>query len=229
MLASVSWTLLAFFLRKFLFSWLQSQLGNKNGFLQISYLCTYDLYGPECNVFDACRSITRASGWGLGPGNRDFFGLYEMASSRLACAISSLHWISISLFVLKVSAAPARIREAQKHMDSTDPDTDSLNFDKSSCSKSKCCTCCPCRESPRSPPCGCRPSPWSSSATYTWSPSSPGDKKTWGSENWQGGKRWVLTQGFGSDSALDPGIQTGQWIRIRIRIPDPGGQNDPLK
>jgi hypothetical protein len=48
----------------------------------ISYLCTYDLYGPVHNVFDACRSITRASDRGLGPGNQDFFGPYEMASSR---------------------------------------------------------------------------------------------------------------------------------------------------
>jgi hypothetical protein len=30
----------------------------------ISYLCTYDLYGPIRNVFDACRSITRANGRG---------------------------------------------------------------------------------------------------------------------------------------------------------------------
>jgi len=35
----------------------------------ISYLCTYDLYGPVRNVFAACRFITRASGRGLGPGN----------------------------------------------------------------------------------------------------------------------------------------------------------------
>jgi hypothetical protein len=45
-----------------------------------SYLCTCDLYGPVHNVFDACRSITRASGRGLGPGNRDF-GPCKMASS----------------------------------------------------------------------------------------------------------------------------------------------------
>ncbi len=32
-----------------------------------SYLCTYDLYGPVRNDFDACRSITRASERGLGP------------------------------------------------------------------------------------------------------------------------------------------------------------------
>ncbi len=34
------------------------------------------------DVFDACRSITRAGGSGLGPGNREFFGLCEMASSH---------------------------------------------------------------------------------------------------------------------------------------------------
>jgi hypothetical protein len=28
------------------------------------YLCTYDLYGPVLNVFDACRSITRQGGGG---------------------------------------------------------------------------------------------------------------------------------------------------------------------
>jgi hypothetical protein len=32
-----------------------------------SHLCTYDLYGPVRNVFDACRSITRGCGRGLGP------------------------------------------------------------------------------------------------------------------------------------------------------------------
>jgi hypothetical protein len=44
-------------------------------FLGNSYLCTYDLYGPLCDVFDARRSITRASGRGLGPGNRYFITL----------------------------------------------------------------------------------------------------------------------------------------------------------
>jgi hypothetical protein len=38
--------------------------------------CTYDLYGPARNVFDACRSITWASRRGLGPENLDFFGLH---------------------------------------------------------------------------------------------------------------------------------------------------------
>jgi hypothetical protein len=38
-----------------------------------SYLCTYDLYSPVHNVLDACISITRASGRGLGPGYREFF------------------------------------------------------------------------------------------------------------------------------------------------------------
>ncbi len=41
---------------------------------QNSYFCTYDLM--------RAASITRASGRGLGPGNRDFFGPCEMASSR---------------------------------------------------------------------------------------------------------------------------------------------------
>ncbi len=40
------------------------------------------IYGSVCNGFDAGKSITRASGRGLGPGNRDFFGPCEMASSR---------------------------------------------------------------------------------------------------------------------------------------------------
>jgi hypothetical protein len=52
-----------------------------------SYLCTYDLYSPVHNVLDACISITRASGRGLGPGNRDFFRPFEMASSQQASAI----------------------------------------------------------------------------------------------------------------------------------------------
>ncbi len=48
----------------------------------INYLCTYDLYSPVHNVLDACISITGASGRGLGPGIREFFGPCEMASSR---------------------------------------------------------------------------------------------------------------------------------------------------
>jgi hypothetical protein len=39
----------------------------------IDYLCTYDLYSPVHNVLDACMSITRASGRGLGPGILVFF------------------------------------------------------------------------------------------------------------------------------------------------------------
>jgi hypothetical protein len=35
----------------------------------VSYLCTYDLYGPIRNAFDGGRYITRTSGSGLGPGN----------------------------------------------------------------------------------------------------------------------------------------------------------------
>jgi hypothetical protein len=47
-----------------------------------TYLCTYDLHSPVPNVLDACTSITRASGRGLGPGILEFFGPCEMASSR---------------------------------------------------------------------------------------------------------------------------------------------------
>jgi hypothetical protein len=47
----------------------------------ISYSCTYDLFGPMHNVFDAGRSIVRASWRGLGLGNQDF-GPCEIASSR---------------------------------------------------------------------------------------------------------------------------------------------------
>jgi hypothetical protein len=43
-------------------------------YLNINYLCTYDLYGPVRNVFDAGRYIIRASGRGLGPGNWEFLG-----------------------------------------------------------------------------------------------------------------------------------------------------------
>jgi hypothetical protein len=44
----------------------------------ISYLWTCDLYGPVRNAFDAGKSITRECGWGLRPGNRDFFVPCEM-------------------------------------------------------------------------------------------------------------------------------------------------------
>jgi hypothetical protein len=47
-----------------------------------NYLCTFDLYSPLRSVLDVCISITRASGRGLGPGIREFFGPCEMASSR---------------------------------------------------------------------------------------------------------------------------------------------------
>jgi hypothetical protein len=39
------------------------------GAIGFNYLCTYDLYIHVHNVLDACISITRASGRGLGPGN----------------------------------------------------------------------------------------------------------------------------------------------------------------
>jgi hypothetical protein len=34
--------------------------------MQNNYLCTYDLYGPVRNAFDACRYITWGSGGGVG-------------------------------------------------------------------------------------------------------------------------------------------------------------------
>jgi len=39
-----------------------------------NYLCAYDLYSPEHNVLDACISIMRGSGRGLGPGILSFLG-----------------------------------------------------------------------------------------------------------------------------------------------------------
>jgi hypothetical protein len=48
---------------------------------EITILCTYDLYSPVHNVLDACISITRGSGRGLGPGIQEFFGPCEMTSS----------------------------------------------------------------------------------------------------------------------------------------------------
>ncbi len=51
--------------------------------LYICYLWTYDLYGPVRNTFGAAKSITRASGRGLGPGNGDFFGPCEMSSTLI--------------------------------------------------------------------------------------------------------------------------------------------------
>jgi hypothetical protein len=42
--------------------------------LYINYLCTYDFYSLLHNVLDACISITRGSGRGLGPGILEFLG-----------------------------------------------------------------------------------------------------------------------------------------------------------
>jgi hypothetical protein len=49
---------------------------------QRNYFCTYDLYGPVRNVYDAGRYIMWASGRGFGPENREFSGPCEMASNR---------------------------------------------------------------------------------------------------------------------------------------------------
>ncbi len=59
-------------------------------------LYLYDLYGPVLNVFDASRSITRASGRGLGPGNLDFFGLHGTRLTARLDAISQSPKVSIS-------------------------------------------------------------------------------------------------------------------------------------
>ncbi len=56
-----------------------------------SYLWTYDLYGAVCNAFDEVKSITRASVRGLGPGNRDFFGPCEKASSVIVSGCCSIY------------------------------------------------------------------------------------------------------------------------------------------
>jgi hypothetical protein len=61
-----------------------------NFYIYNSYLRTYNLYGPVCNAFDAGKSITRASGRGLGPGKQDFFGPCEMLSSHQASAVWDL-------------------------------------------------------------------------------------------------------------------------------------------
>ncbi len=51
-------------------------------FIYFNYLCTYDLYGPVCNAFDA-GSIHYEGKWegGFGPGNQEFFRPCEMALS----------------------------------------------------------------------------------------------------------------------------------------------------
>jgi hypothetical protein len=46
----------------------QIEAARKDGYKK-SYLWTYDLYGPVRHAFDVGKSITRASGRGLGPGN----------------------------------------------------------------------------------------------------------------------------------------------------------------
>ncbi len=46
-------------------------------------VCTYDVYSPVHNVFDACISLTRGSGRGLGPGILEFFGPQIALAHRL--------------------------------------------------------------------------------------------------------------------------------------------------
>ncbi len=71
-----------------------------------NYLCTYDLYCPVHNALDACISITRGSGRGLGPGILGFFGalwngiepvhkinyLWKLISPECSCALSWPPW-----------------------------------------------------------------------------------------------------------------------------------------
>jgi hypothetical protein len=54
---------------------------------KISYLWTYNLCGPVRNAFDAGNSITRASGMGLDPKNRDFLGPVKWHRTISASAI----------------------------------------------------------------------------------------------------------------------------------------------
>jgi hypothetical protein len=49
--------------------------------LVIDIYATMIYTAPVSNAVDACKSITRASGRGMGPGNQDFLGPCEMASS----------------------------------------------------------------------------------------------------------------------------------------------------
>ncbi len=85
---------------------------NKRAAIGYSYLCTYNLYGPLRNVFDACKTITTASGRGLGPGNREFFGPCAICglknstvwtrednyqSSHVLFSLSITKWVTSSL------------------------------------------------------------------------------------------------------------------------------------
>ncbi len=47
-----------------------------------NYLCTYDLYVPVGNAFDAGSIHYEGNSEGLGPGNQEFFGPCDMESSR---------------------------------------------------------------------------------------------------------------------------------------------------
>ncbi len=54
-----------------------------------SYLCTYDIYSPVHNVLDVCISITRASGRGLGPGNRS----HEKKDQKIKRKNNVANWV----------------------------------------------------------------------------------------------------------------------------------------
>jgi hypothetical protein len=60
----------SFRLGKILFRFWDNKLQFWPERLHISKKRNYDVYGPVRNAFDAVKSITRASGRGLGPGNQ---------------------------------------------------------------------------------------------------------------------------------------------------------------
>jgi hypothetical protein len=88
----------------------------------ISYLCTYDLYGPVRNAFDA-GSIHYEGKWeGVGPWKLKLFGPREIASSRQASAIwgpkksapSVLEWRGSSTVMLLYRTTPTPVTKLLK-------------------------------------------------------------------------------------------------------------------
>ncbi len=60
------------------------------------YACTYDLYSQVHNVLDACISIARGNGRGLGPGIREFFGPCEMANPGKSVKLCKVLYLAIT-------------------------------------------------------------------------------------------------------------------------------------
>ncbi len=72
-------------------------LPSQNLDFDLTAICGPVIYtAPYVMLLMRATSITRASGRGLGPGNRDFFGPCEMSSSRQASAVWSPKKSSIS-------------------------------------------------------------------------------------------------------------------------------------